>query len=507
MTVAAACAIGAAGVAAGSGAGAAGGSTAARRPPSFLLIVADDQARNSFKPRFMPRTFHKLVDHGTSFSNAIAAPPLCCPDRAGILTGQYPHNHGVYSNHPGYAALRDPGNTLPVWLHNAGYRTGLFGKFMNHYSDIAGATPAPGFDRWFALLDEKSQYFGFHISDDGTLRRYGDRRSAYSTDLLTQKTRRFIRASSSRARPFFAWLGYHAPHVETVTSGPCEGRNPLPPDRATYRRFSDAPLPRSRAFNEREVADKPSQIRSLPRLRALDVAAIERRWRCTLGAIAELDDQVSRLMKELRSDGELRRTIVVYLSDNGFFFGEHRLQIGKGFVYEPALNVPFVIRVPRRYRSDVAPSSLASVVSNQDLAPTLLEYVNDHGGSAQPCASPADCRRMDGRPLQPLLGGPGEWPPERGVIAEIDSRRIAKNDPECNCAYEAIRTRRYLYSELEDGERELYDLRLDPEELRNQAGSAAYAEPEQRLAARLARLRQCSGIEGRDPPAPLPYCE
>ena len=114
------------------------GSAAAQRPPNVLLIVVDDQAQNTFKPRFMPHTFHDLVNHGTTFTNAIAAPPLCCPDRAGILTGQYPHNHGVFSNHPGYGDLRDPGNTLPVWLQNAGYRTGLFGKFMNHYEDVSG---------------------------------------------------------------------------------------------------------------------------------------------------------------------------------------------------------------------------------------------------------------------------------------------------------------------------------------------------------------------------------
>ena len=115
---------------------------------------------------------------------------------------------------------------------------------------------------------------------------------------------------------------------------------------------------------------------------------------------------------------------------------------------------------------------------------------------------------MDGRTLQPLLGSAGQWRRGRGVLAEIDSRRTAKsNDPECNCAYHAIRTSRYVYSELVSGERELYDLRVDPEELRNKAGSAVYAEREQSLAARLDRLRHCSGMEGRDPPALVPYCE
>ncbi len=496
------------------------GSAAAQRPPNFLLILVDDQAQNTFKPRFMPRTFHHLVDHATSFTNAIAAPPLCCPDRAGILTGQYPHNHGVFSNHPGYAELRDPHNTLPVWLQNAGYRTGLFGKFLNHYGDVSGTAPAPGFDRWFALLDGSSQYFDYRVSDGGRVRRYGNSDRAYSTDLLTRKTRHFIRRSGSR--PFLAWLGYHAPHIEPVAHGICEGKNPLPPGRAAYRRFHRARLPRSRAFNERRVADKPGQIRAFHRLGKPAIREIERRWHCALGAMVEVDRQVGRLMKELRRDGELRRTIVIYLSDNGFFFGQHRLRIGKGFVYEPALNVPFVMRVPRPYRSSAASRSLDSIVSNQDIAPTLLDYVNRYGGSADSCASPGDCRRMDGRTLRPLLGSAGEWRRGRGVLVEIDSRRspppsaawpswpppaAKRNDPECNCAYHAIRTRRYVYSELASGERELYDLRMDPEELRNKAGSAAYAEREHSLGARLDRLRDCSGMEGRDPPALVPYCE
>jgi N-acetylglucosamine-6-sulfatase len=499
---------GIAAIVAGSGDSGVLGSAAAQRPPNFLLILVDDQAQNTFKPRFMPHTFHDLVDHATSFTNALAAPPLCCPDRAGILTGQYPHNHGVFSNHPGYAELRAPHNTLPVWLQNAGYRTGLFGRFMNRYDEVLGAAPAPGFDRWFALLDGRSQYFDYRVSDNGIVQRYGHSRRAYSTEVLTRKTRHFIRRSRSGTRPFFAWLGYHAPHIEPVPDGRCEGKNPIPPGRAAYRRFHRARLPRSRAFNERSVADKPAEIRALPKLRKRAVREIERRWHCTLGAMVDVDRQVGRLMKELRRDGEWRRTIVIYLSDNGFFFGEHRLAVGKGFVYEPALKVPFVMRVPRPYRTSTTSRSLDSVVSNQDIAPTLLDYVNRYGGSADPCASPGDCRRMDGRTLEPLLGGAGQWRRLRGVLAEIDSRPTAKrNRPECDCAYHAIRTGRYLYSELASGERELYDLRVDPDELRNNAGSAEYAAQEHSLAARLDRLRHCSGMEGHDPPVLVPFCE
>ncbi len=485
--------------------------TALSGAPNFLFVLVDDQATNSFKRRYMPLTFRRVVDQGTSFTNALAAPPLCCPDRAGIITGQYPHNHGVFSNDPGYAALRDPGDTLPVWLHRAGYETALFGKFLNRYGVTEGATPAPGFDRWFELLDDsRAPYYDYRASDQGTVRRFGHRRSDYSTDVLTRKAKQFLRGRRGAANPFFAWVAYNAPHVATIRSGPCRGRNPAAPGKAAFRRFERVRIPRPPSFNEADVSDKPGEIAALPRLTGAGIRQIRRRWDCTLAAVHEVDTGVGRLIAELRHDGELSSTIVIYLSDNGLFFGEHRLKTGKGFIYEPALRVPFAVRVPKAFRSSRVAPRVGALVSNQDIAPTTLEYASAYGAPAEPCAGPGDCRRMDGRSLRPLLGGPGTWDSGRGVLAEIDSRKSAADkgiDPECGCAYEAIRTARYVYSELSSGERELYDLRTDPNELSNRAGSVAYSTVEQELAARLALLEQCSGIEGRDPPAAAPFCE
>jgi N-acetylglucosamine-6-sulfatase len=468
---------------------------ASAAPPNFLLVLVDDQARNTFKRKFMPNTFREVVNPGTSFKNGLAAPPLCCPDRAGILTGQYPHNHGVFSNHPGYRDLRDPQDTLPVWLHDAGYATGMFGKFMNHYSHVGGKGPAPGFERWFAFLDAKAHYYDYEVSDNGTVRSYGHRRADYSTDVLTSKAEQFVQQSAEGHRPFFAWLGYHAPHVDHVS-------------RAAYQRLAGVKLPRPASFNERRVDDKPPPVRFLDPLDGPAIRQLGVRWHCTLAAISDVDRGVRRLVGELRRDDQLDNTILVYLSDNGFFFGEHRIRTGKAYPYEPALNVPFAIRVPAQYADSRPPGTTRDVVSNQDIAPTLLGYVDANGGAAEPCARSGECRRMDGRALQPLLGGPGSWPHGRGVLAEIDSRRLPKgDDSECQCAYHAIRTRHYLYSEPLHGEGELYDLRRDPAELRNRIHSRKYAERRRDLAARLAQLRRCSGIEGRDPPTDAPYCD
>jgi N-acetylglucosamine-6-sulfatase len=488
----------------------------ASSPPNFLFILVDDQATNSFHRRFMPATFNRIVDHGTKFTDALAAPPLCCPDRAGLLTGQYPHNNHVWSNRPGYAELTDRENTLGTWLQRAGYRTGYFGKFLNHYGSVSGLPGAPGFDRWFAYTDEGDTYYDYEIAADGTRVSYGDHRADYSTDVLSQQAAAFMSDNVRESRPFFAWLAYSAPHLNRTTSDPCAGSNPIPPDEATFRRFENEELPQPPSFDEEGVADKPPRIANLPRLSSDQTEQMTLRWRCTLAAMSVVDADIDRLVSMLQSEGALDDTIVVYLSDNGFFFGEHRIPNGKGLAYEPALRVPFAIRVPQEFRTGPLERRTHTLVANQDIAPTLLRYVNRFGGSASPCDPSTGCRRLDGRSLLPLLGGGGHWRPgSRGVLVEIDSRRnvttasAAKRriDPECGCAYEAIRTHRYLYSEPSRGGHELYDLKRDPYELRNGVRSRRYAPVRRDLAVRLARLERCSGQPNRESPGARPFCE
>jgi N-acetylglucosamine-6-sulfatase len=476
------------------------------RPPSFLVILVDDQAKNSFQRRYMPKTFRSIVNRGTTFTNGLAAPPLCCPDRAGILTGQYPHNNGVFSNKPGYGALRNPGNTLPVWLQRAGYRTGMVGRYLARYP---GLSAAPGFDRWFTFRG--GSYYNYGVSDNGVFREYGRQRRDYSTDVLSDMARRFVNRSASSPTPFFLWLNYSAPHVlRDWHSGPCRDVDPIPPDRAAYRRHLRDPLPRPPSFNERRISDKPERIRSLPRMRKRKIEDVALRWHCTLGAMDAVDKGVGQIMAALKRDGELSHTIVFYLSDNGLLFGEHRIPFAKGFVYQPALEVPYAVRVPSRYRSGAAPTRSGKVVTNQDIAPTLLDYAGRYLPGVGPCAGPGQCRRMDGRSIAPLLRGGGGWPGGRGVLAEIDSRlarsQVRGPSPECNCAYAAIRTSRYVYSRLSTGEHELYDLKRDPYELVNRAHSGAYSGKRRRLASRLRRLQRCSGIKGRDLPSSHPFC-
>jgi N-acetylglucosamine-6-sulfatase len=254
-------------------------------------------------------------------------------------------------------------------------------------------------------------------------------------------------------------------------------------------------VPKPPSFNERDVSDKPLAISKLPPVSPRDVRHLDRRWRCTLATMSAADQGVGRVMRALKRSGQLDNTIVFYMSDNGFYFGEHRILSGKQYPYEPGLRVPYAVRVPARYRERPQPAVSTEVVSNEDATPTILDYA----GGLPSCRSAKHCRRIDGRPLQPLLGDRGPWPADRGVLAEIAADQGA---------YSAVRTERWIYVRYDDAQSELYDLRRDPAELLNLAGKPAYAQVEAELGARLNRLRRCSGARGVVAPVHgKPLCE
>ncbi len=477
----------------------------AKHAPNLLFVLVDDQAENTFKPRFEPNVFRWIVDPGTRFPNGVAAPPLCCPDRAGVASGQFPHNHGVFSNKPGYADFEDKEDTLPVWLYRAGYKTALFGKYMNGYPTVAGLNSAPGFEKWLGFRSE-TRYYNYSLTNGRRLIEHGRKPRDYSTDVFTRRAVRFIHSTAKGKRPFFLWLSYFAPHDDYAPRGPCKSPNklkgnwnPVPRSSADFKRYAHVKLPEPPSYDERHIQDKIRAVAQLPRITLHLHSHVAARYRCTLAALHPVDQGVGQMMQALRREGELRNTVVVYLSDNGVYYGEHRLLKGKGYAYEPALNVPYAIRVPPWLRRGPQPPSVSAVVSNQDIAPTFLDYAGLAQRPPVTCARGGDCRVLDGRTIEPLLGGAGSFPPNRGVIAEIKGY---KTD------YHAIRTPRDSLIETEDGERELFDLRSDPYELHNIAGKHSRRGLERSLAARLRRLKRCSGIRGRDHNRPgVPFCE
>jgi arylsulfatase A-like enzyme len=452
---------------------------------NVVVIETDDQTAQSLWA--MPTVDRLLARKGVSFDNSFVSYSLCCPSRATFLTGQYAHNHGVVDNtlpYGGYEKLRGD-NTLPVWLREAGYRTILVGKYLNRYGRRDPTEVPPGWTDWHGLIDPTaSHYYGFTINDNGHPHTYGPKPSNYQTDVLTGKAVRLIRSASRGQAPFFMWTTYFAPHYTNARRGahdPGDPRIPTPvPARQDRGRFARAPLPFTESFDESDVSDKPAKVRRYPRLTKAQRTAIRRNYRRELETLQAVDRGVGRIVAALRETGELDHTVVAFTSDNGYFHGEHRIPFGKRLPYEPSIRVPLVIRGPG-VRRDVR---VADLVSNQDLAPTILDAANAEPGLPQ-----------DGLSLLPLMGG-GELA-DRDLL--IEGRYPFGHPPR----FAGIRTTRWFYGEYTTGERELYDLSADPDELTNRSSAPGYEAVEADLANRLAALRDCSGetCRTREPPA------
>ncbi|MFL5782240.1 MAG: sulfatase [Thermoleophilaceae bacterium] len=442
---------------------------AAARRPNVVVIETDDQTPTSLYA--MPTVQRLIVRQGVSFDNSFVSFPLCCPSRATFLTGQYAHNHGVRNNKPpngGFTKLR--GNeTLPVWLNRAGYRTILVGKYLNGYGERDPSEVPPGWTDWHGLVDPTTyRYYGFTINDDGHPHHYVRRPRNYQTHVLTNKAVKQIRRASGDDRPFFMWTTYVAPHFAFDSPHkPIPTPVPAPQDRGD---FAGAPLPGAPSYNEADVSDKPATIRQYPRLNRVYRAAIRTNWERELESLQAVDRGVGRIVQALRDHHELGHTILVFTSDNGYIHGEHRVPFGKLLPYEESIRVPLVIRGPD-LPHDVHVGALAS---NQDLAPTILDATGAEAGLTE-----------DGVSLMPLMRG-GTLPDRDLLIEGFYSFGVRVH-------YAAVRTERWFYAEYTNGERELYDLASDPDELENLASSPYYQDVEADLANRLAALRTCSG--------------
>ncbi len=477
--------------------------------PNIVLIQADDQTLSQLTSKVMPQTTRLLKDGGTTFSDYSATTAQCCPSRASLITGQYAHNNGVTSNGVGYPGLVDKGNVLPVWLQEAGYLTMHVGKFMNRYEYFAHPTSLvpPGWDQWYSLLGG-THYYDYDLYENGGVVHRGTNRGANATEVATNKALQLIRSWASKAVPIYLQLDLPAPHVSAQADpfGKC-GRAAIPAARDEGA-FADAPLPRPPSFNEPDMGDKPAFLSSAPKLGSAQKNKVLRRWRCALASLKGVDRAVGRVHQAIEHAGLLGRTVFVFVSDNGQFYGEHRIAKGKVLPYQEAVHLPLVIKSPRRYLNGKRPlRQVHKPVANIDLAPTLLSFAN-----ARPCPTSGPCRTMDGRSVKPLLKGSGNWPRRRGLLSEYRSPSPGNY---ATCQFAGILTRETIYvqhSQVVDpktsqcvpsDEVERYDLGLDPFELHNMcfAGNIDNC-PRNRvqsdLESRLGRLRDCAGVRGRD---------
>ena len=444
--------------------------TAANSRPNIVFILTDDQTHESL--RVMTRTKALLADEGTTFSNAIISYPLCCPSRATLLTGQYAHNHGVLENVPpqgGVEAL-DATETLAVWLERAGYATSHIGKYLNGYGDVSPPTVPPGWTEWFGLQDPSTYgYLAYDVSINGTLQNFQGEAN-YQTDVLTDRAVAEVeRLGADGDTPFFLNVWYTAPHGGRDLAVPSRGAPVVAPrHRGTA---ADEVLPPNPALNEPDVSDKPARIEALPELPLSDAQQALRTYQATLEALQAVDEGVGRIVDRLDAVGALDDTVIVFMSDNGLMFGEHRLLYQKTVPYEESIHVPMIIRGG----GFPAGAEVSEPVSNIDFAPTMLDLAGADAGL-----------EVDGRSLLPLAEDPSSTADRPILIENGPGNRIVDH-------YEGVRTRRYTYVEYSTGERELYDLVTDPIQADNLAGRPDMAEVEAQLAQLVTQLQRCSG--------------
>lgn len=442
------------------------------QPANIVMILTDDQDLLLDSMQAMPQVEALLAQRGTTFSNFFIGLPLCCPARATLLTGQYSHNNGILTNlwpTGGFAKAYATGveqATIATALQDTGYRTALIGKYLNGYPFKSDPTYIPpGWDEWWApITDTAYGSYGYEVNHNGQIEKYGYEPEDYITDVMAQRAIAFISQTTtlSPTAPFFLAFNVYAPH------------NPAEPAPRHRGLFADATVPRTPAFNEEDVSDKPPFMQSAPTLTPEQIEQMDAQYRRRLQTLVAVDEAVAQLVQTLEQTGQLDNTYIVFLSDNGYHMGQHRLAPGKGMPYEEDIRAPLIIRGPG-VRKDAVRKDLTALI---DLAPTFAEIAG-----AQMLV------QSDGRSLLPLLGRrwPGQtWrkslllehyaapnqeqnetlsealePPDPG-----DVQQEALEQPPTD--YVGLRTAKYKYIQRIGAARELYDMVKDPYELDNQ---------------------------------------
>jgi N-acetylglucosamine-6-sulfatase len=530
--------------------------------PSFVVIQTDDETLeelydgvrmlNGSEEFAMPNTLQMLGEQGITFTRYYTPYSLCAPSRVSLLTGRYAHNDHVQGNVPpnggwtGFQSRLAYSHNLATWLQGAGYRTIHIGKILNGYGDAPyspGTEVPPGWSSWHTILNSDTNHYayGYLMNNNGVVegpfgnsgswetREYGEIDDAgcpyaplngkpcyYETDTFNRMATEEL-AATSPEQPFYMQIDYTSPHGDF--------RKPAGPQPATrdIGRFAGAPLPDSRAegFNEGNVNDKPRFIREAPYLSATEIHTYRVYYQNCLNALVSVDEGVKQILDELTALGRINNTYVIFTSDNGFFFGQHRLVGGKFLAYEPSTHLPLIIRGP-----GIEPNThTGQLVSTIDIAPTILELAqvkadkSIDGTSLVPFMKEPSLRTR--RPLlfesfvqtddveadggaatgestasgraRGKLGLKGEGSGasanafhNRGAAAHASVVAPPKN-------YYGIRLGPYKYIEWPDGEKELYDINTDPYELNNIVRDKNYAPIRAFLHEELVRLEECSG--------------
>ncbi|WP_067453274.1 sulfatase family protein [Actinomadura macra] len=429
------------------------GTASAATRPNVLLIVTDDNPKQTNWA--LQKTIAWLGGQGVTYNHGHVTTPLCAPSRSSIFSGRYAHNHGVRNNAASYSL--DQSTTVQRYLKQAGYRTGLFGKYLNSWT--LSDNP-PHFEEW-ALL--KPAYVDAQWNVNGTVQTI----NGYTTDIVKNRTLAFLNKSTTDTRPWFAYVTPYASHEPNTPAA----------------QYADTTVP---AWNgrpsvpEADRSDKPAYVQNATSTLA-DGKAVRRRQ---LRTLLSVDDAVQAFKDKLTALGQLDNTLVIYIGDNGFQWADHGL-LGKGTPYSPAHEVPFYLSWPGGGLG--AGTTDNRIVANIDIAPTILA-----AAGITPTASQDGKSLLSGFNRDHLLVE--WWKQGTGGVKDSWASYVAKNkqyveyyDLHTNAAGAVSGTGQVTF-------REYYDLVNDQYQLTNKLYQATPAEEQSlgipALAAQLTADRQ-----------------
>ncbi len=418
--------------------------------PNFLFVMVDDMAPDAlFSGRFpflKTPSFQRLADEGAVFDNMMVTTSLCSPSRASILTGTYAHIHNVR-----YNEIQDPEPRLtqyPQALQKVGYRTAQIGKWhMAHH-----ARPRPGFDYWLSFKGQ-GVYNDPELNEDGVEKKV----KGYITDILTDKTIGFL--SRNKEKPFCVQLWHKACHAPFT---PAERhRNAFPEGRFNEPAswsidFSDRPLwrRRAKAYGEHYRKWVASEGKPVPeKIPPGKWQASKPRMLDMLRCLLAVDEGLGRVMDVLEKQGRLDNTVVIFMADNGWFFGEHR-RGDKRLAYEESIRVPFAIRYPAMLKGG---SRVKGMVANIDLGPTILELA----GATIP-------KTMQGESFVPVMQGKAEGRTAPFFYEYFQEKYAPAIPTMLSIRAPDWKYISYPHASTEEGNfDELYHLNKDPDEIKN----------------------------------------
>ena len=417
--------------------------------PNIVFILMDDQRWDDLgyagHPFVKTPNIDRIAREGVQFTRAFVTTPLCSPSRASFLTGQYAHQHGVIDN-----TARDAlSHKLPTFfkgLHEVGYEVGFVGKWHMGLDD----TPRPGIDYWVSIKGQ-GNYLDPEINNNGSRKKI----PGYVTDIFSDFAVDFLKRKHEK--PFLLYVAHKAVHpdlqqaADGTLSDPSAGKF-IPAERHKNL-YANAPIPRRPNFGK-SPDDKPALARKIGKLPPLgpNTGTDDETIRNRLRMVTAVDEGIGRMLKVLEDAKQLDHTLIIFTSDEGYFYGEHGLSVERRLAYEESARIPIAMRYPKLIQ---AGSAINEMVLNIDLAPTLLEI----GGAKIP-------KEIAGRSLVPLLLGK-KIPWRKTFLIEYWTDKVFPRVEKMG--YQAVRSENWKYIHYVDlaGMNELYDLKNDPYEMTN----------------------------------------